>query len=304
MTPQRTIPTQSFASILEKYRKALCWLDTLGINYRSGRVQKYLRTFESWNRSYMAATSEESKEAFPSFIYSVQEIWAFIAIYDAFHNVPVQQLQGIIQKLKDGVKGPVNLADETPDSTRARNFIFEALMAAKSHRPAKKCTAILNAKTDTGIRYKNNKIWVECKRITTTKKIEKNIRVASKQLEEAISNQQGAGHRGIVSIDISKILNAGDRIFVATDSEKLLKEVDLMMNKFMYDYSELWQEIFKSKNRKIIGIIVKFSFMASSESEGLLSHCTQWAMNPRRNISQHDDTVLRELAAILKESSE
>jgi hypothetical protein len=303
MPEQCIIPTVSFDLILAQYRESLEWLDHLEVDYRQGRIQKYLRTFEDWNQKYKTATALEAEESFPSFIYSVQEIWDIISIYSAFNAVPASDLKGIITKLKEGVKGPVNLADETSKSTRARNFVFEALMAAKAHNPSRQCCAILDANTDTGILFDGSNIWIECKRITTLKKIEKNVREASKQLQTAISKQVGANHRGIVSVDVSKILNKGDQIFTARNSKLLLKEVKLMMDRFIADNSHIWQGIFKSKSTKILGIIIKFDFMTSSEEEGLVSRCTQWGINPRNSISKHDSDLLQKLVAVLKDNN-
>ncbi|WP_428035988.1 hypothetical protein [Amphritea sp.] len=302
MPTQDSIPTLSFDSILTQYRESLKWLDSLGVNYQHGRVCKYLRIFEEWNRSYKTATSEDAKNSYPAFIYSIQEMWDFISIYEAFKLTPTSELSGIITKLKDGVKGPENLFDETPKSTRARNFIFEAVMAAKTHKPTRHCSAILDAETDTGIRFEKSSVWVECKRVTTEKKIEKNVREASKQLQHAISKKVGSNHRGLVALDVSKILNNGDRIFVASDSTSLLYEIDLMMDRFIREHSHIWQKIITSKSPKILGVIIKYDFMASSDTEGLVSRCCQWAINPRNQISPRDSEFLHKLTAVLKDS--
>ncbi|RUT67512.1 hypothetical protein D0817_26055, partial [Flavobacterium cupreum] len=81
--------------------------------------------------------------------------------------MPPNQLASVIEKLRKGVNGPINAADETSESTAARNFLFEATVAAKAHRPDRGVEAILDAESDTGILINGKRIWVECKRVTT-----------------------------------------------------------------------------------------------------------------------------------------
>ena len=189
--------------------------------------------------------------------------------------------------------------DETSESTAARNFLFEATVAARAHRPDRGIEAILDAKSDTGIRINGKKIWVECKRVTTVDKIESNVRKASSQLENLLDREVGSGHRGIVALDISKILNWGDQIFVARNDSELLVSVDRQMDQFIEQYSQVWQRIYERRHKKIIGTIVSFSFMASSEARNLLVRTSQWGMNPRLGIAEGDKQIQRQLVTIL-----
>ena len=201
------------------------------------------------------------------------EIFDFVSIHKAFQSVPANQLEAIIDKLQKGVNGPINAADETPESTVARNFLFEVTVAAKAHRPDKGVEAILDAKSDTGIRINGKKIWIECKRVTSLEKIESNARKASSQLSTVLTREVGAGHRGIVAIDISKILNTGDQIYVARTDDELLASVDRMMDQFIAQNSQVWQRIYDRRHKKIIGTIIRCAFMASSEARNILVPC-------------------------------
>ena len=65
---------------------------------------------------------------------------------------------GRTSRYEKGVNGPITTADETSDSIAARNFIFEAAVAAKAHRPIDGIEAILDAKSDMGINLDGKKI--------------------------------------------------------------------------------------------------------------------------------------------------
>lgn len=294
-----SIPTEAYEAIYEKYADAIQWMDGLGIKLSHGRTTHYEKVVRHWKDAYKTASAEEGREVFPDFVSSMFEIFDFVSIHKAFQSVPSDQLVSIIKKLKKGVNGPINAADETPVSTAARNFLFEATVAAKAHRPDRGVEAILDAESDTGIRINGKKIWIECKRVTTLDKIDGNARKASSQLETVLARQVGAGHRGIVAMDISKILNWGDKIFVARNDDELLASVDHMMDQFITQHSHIWQRIYERRHRKIIGTIIRFAFMASSEGRNILVHASQWAMNPRLDIAVGDEQIQRQLVTTL-----
>lgn len=294
-----SIPTETYGAIFEQYLAAMKWMIGLGIKLSPGRTSHYRAIIGQWKDAYKTATENERRQNFPDFISSMFEVFDFISIYEAFEGVPAHQLAPLIERLQKGVNGPINASDETSDSTAARNFLFEATLAAKAHRPDRDIEAILGASSDTGIKLNGKKIWIECKRVTTVGKIESNARKASSQLEAVLTGEVGSGHRGIVALDVSKILNRGDNILVAQDDDQLLASVDKIMDRFIQDYSHIWQRVYERRHAKIIGTIIRFSFMASSEARNLLVHASQWGMNPRPGITTSDALIQRQLVAKL-----
>lgn len=295
-----SIATESYQSIYNRYSAALQWMHGLGIKLTPGRTSHYEKVISHWKDAYRSATANEGRNIFPDFVSSMFEIFAFVSIHEAFQNVAPAKLASITEKLQKAVNGPINAADETPDSTAARNFLFEATVAAKAHQPARGVNAILDGNSDTGIRINNKKIWVECKRITSLEKVESNVRKASSQLEVILAKELGAGNRGIVAIDVSKILNRGDKIFVAPTDGELLASVDRIMDQFISQHSHLWERIYVRRQKKVIGTIIRFAFMASSKARNLLVHTSQWALYPRLGIAQSDEQLQRQLVNALE----
>jgi hypothetical protein len=294
-----SIPTETYEAVFEQYSAAMRWMAGLGVKLNPGRTSHYEGIVGHWKDAYKTATADEGRQIFPDFVSSMFEVFDFVNIYKAFKGVPADQLTSIVGKLGKGVNGPVNAADETPDSTAARNFLFEAAVAAKVHRPDKGIEAILDARSDTGISLSGKKLWVECKRVTTIDKIESNARKASSQLETVLAREVGSGHRGIVALDVSKILNRGDKIFVTRNDDELLASVNRMIDQFIEKHSHIWERVYQRRQRKIIGTIIRFSFMASSEARSLLVYASQWAINPRLGVATSDEQIQQQLVAIL-----
>ena len=298
-----SIPTETYEAVFEQYSAAMRWMAGLGIKLSPGRTSHYEKIVGHWKNAYKTATADKGRQIFPDFVSSMFEVFDFVSIYKAFEGVPAHQLTSVIEKLQKGVNGPINAADETRDSTAARNFLFEAAVAAKAHRPDKGIETILDARSDTDISLNGKKIWVECKRVTTVDKIESNARKASSQLETILAGEVGSGHRGIVALDVSKIWNRGDKIFVTRNDNELLASVDRIMDQFIEEHSHIWQRVYERRHKKIIGTIIRFSFMASSEARNLLVHASQWTMNPRLGVATSDEQTQRQLVATLATTS-
>lgn len=295
------IKTTSYQDIANQYSKAIVWMESLGIQADKNRITHYKNTIEYCASSYKTATSEDMDKILPDFISSVIEINNFIEIFSAFKDTPSDQLKKIIEKLQKSVNGPLTSISEKAKTSTARNYLFEAFVAARCHRPSRGVSCILDASSDTGIKIEDKKIWIECKRITSQKKLEKNIRVATKQLENVIAKQTGSGHRGVVALDISKILTIGNQILVSEDDDSLIKTIDAIMERYIKENHHVWENIYERRSKKILGILVSFSFMSSSKDRNLLVHTTQWGVNPKNIISPIDETALRKLALNLKD---
>lgn len=295
------IPTNSYNDIYDRFASAVRWMEGLGIRVGPNRIAYYEKTLRYWKEAYRSAPQEEVSSAFPSFVSSNFEVKDFIEIYESFKNEPFSKLRAIRDKLAKGVNGPINATEETPKSTVARNFLFEAVVAARGHRPERGVEAILNAKSDTGIGIAGKKLWIECKRVTSARAIESNVSKASKQAESVIKKQVGAGHRGIVALDVSKIVNPKDQILVKPNDFELLLAVDQIMSEFIDEHSTVWHKIYERRSPKIIGTIVRFSFMASSSDRNLLVHASQWGVNYSENATEADKMLLKSLVEIVKE---
>lgn len=272
----------------------------LGVKLGPGRTSHYERIIRYWKDSYKTAFADEAEEIFPNFVSSMFEIHDFVKIYEAFKEEEPSELKGIIKKLQKGVNGPINAHEETPESTSARNFIFEAAVAARLHRPNRGTYTLLNATSDTGVRIEDRKIWIECKRVTTPEKIEANVRKASRQLETVFRRQLGSGHTGLVALDVSKILNSGDKIYVRENDSQLMQSLDDLIRELIDHFSPIWERIYTRRDKKIIGTILTFQFMSTSEERNLLVYASQWGLNPRAGIAEVDKRLERKLVSMLE----
>ncbi len=247
-----------------------------------------------------SVSDEEAKKRFPDFISAIFEIHEFMGIYESLKSVPANKLDSVASKLQKAVNGPIRASDESEKSTAARNFLFEAIVAAKAHKPSRGVTAILDARSDTGIKFQNRKLWVECKRVTSPEGIERNVRKASNQLESIFRKNVGAQHRGLVALEVSKIFNSGNKLLVRENDSELSRTISEITKSFISEYSAIWQNVFKEKNRKIIGLIVRTSYMATSEDRNLYVHVSDYGINPRIGAGEINSNLQKSLVEVLR----
>jgi hypothetical protein len=294
------IVTDSFENISKDYAETIEWVKSIGVNVTTGRTQFYEKVIENWTKNYRTASEQEGKDVFTDFVSSMFEVMAFIDIFKSLRDVPSNRLKPIASKLQKGVNGPINLASETNGSSTARNFIFEALVASRSHRPKNGIETISDSLSDTGFRINNKSIWVECKRITSLEKLEANVRKACAQLESTFGKDKSTQHRGLVAIDFTKILHPGDKLYVKRNDQELIKGINSISDQMIVQCSKEWEKVYPKKSSKIIGTLLYFSTMATSEDRNLIVKASEWVVNPKRNISDSDEILLRELASKLK----
>tara|TARA_R110001592_G_scaffold332301_1_gene615607 strand:+ start:494 stop:1384 length:891 start_codon:yes stop_codon:yes gene_type:complete len=293
------ISSNSFELILTKYNDACNWLERLGLNIQRGRLSSYLKTIELLSNSYTTASDQELKNQFPDTVNAMYEIMAFIKIYESLSNLSIVDSNGIVSKLKKAITGPKQSTGETTNSNEARNYLFEVLVSATLHSPVKGLLVDFKSETDTGVKFLKKKYLIECKRPQSLRKLESNIRDASNQLHKTLEKTNGSNYRGIISIDISKIFNPEFDLLVKENDTALQNHIKYIMDSFIDKHSHIWQEILKTKDRKIVGVLLRVSLMGISEERNLLVSCVQWAFNPKIGISESESKHLEKMTSIL-----
>lgn len=293
------IDSRPYDDLLNQYRSSTRWLEGLGLNIGNKRVERYSKFLEYLTGNYKTLEVEEYRKIYPEAVNTLYEVTAISEIYESLNKIPIEDLGGVIGKLKKAITGPDHSIDETASSQEARNYLFEVITIARLHKPENKLFAMLNAKTDTGIDFLNKKIYIECKRIHSVNNLEKNIRDASNQLKKVISGKIGSGKRGLIALDVSKLINPEFNLLVQPTERSLLNSLSMLVGDFISDNNHIWNKVIREKSNKIYGVIIRVSVMGVSEDRNLLVTCSQWGLNPRNDAKEIDNLLLRELAKSL-----
>lgn len=115
---------------------------------------------------------------------------------------------GLIERLKTILSGVPELHKET--SSEPRNILFELVMAAMLKREGLEFH--LDRIEDVSFEFIGSPWFMECKRIRSKSKLRERINNAALQIVERCDNSQNSEAKGIIALDVSKLLNDGTRI--------------------------------------------------------------------------------------------
>jgi hypothetical protein len=275
----------SFLDIEKDFFNTLEWMRGHGVRVDSGRMAHYQKVIKYWVSGYTEEKRKHDRYDLGLLLDSMFEVADFIEIYKAFVGRESDELIEAIKKLKMSVKGPNNPKGETESSNSARNYLLEVVCAAKFHHPDLGIQTIMNHESDVCIKIENSKYWIECKRISSKKKIEARTQDACDQLSKMFTKKMGASHRGIVLLDVTKVINPDNKILIADTEEEMRQSSSANILSFVSDNEHLWQKMFSRSSRKIMGIIVRYSILCSHRESSMLSNRTEWAFNPRADAS-------------------
>lgn len=290
--------TEKYEVIAKDFNDTLLWLDSLGIRLRNSRAEHYQKVLDHWSKSYSSASDDEAREVFPEFANTALEIGDFVEVYRSFGKLPAKQLYGLTEKMKKAVSGPVFYSAEIPKSITARNFLFEAAVSARCNRPDSGLMTNLNTKADCQLQFDGREVFIECKRLGSMAKIEANAKDASSQAEDHLS-KSGANARAIVAFDITKLFDAGDKLYPYKNELELHRYISESMDGFIYKNSRTWESVYQRRNPRLIGTMLRFSHLAADEEKNMLITVNNWAINPRSGITDVDMDFLEKLTRSL-----
>jgi hypothetical protein len=292
------IPKISNSKFLADLNDVLDWMRLLNVDIAQGRLTNYRRAAKHWVELVAGDLNEAGRLDLCREVTSAAfEVSAFFDIYSAFKDEKISNLGGIAAKLKKAVAGPVDLDTETSASNAARNFLFEAITAAKIHNPAMGVKTIFNAESDTGFELGTKRVWVECKRLSSAGQVQSNVSKACKQLKRTLDKHPQTGQRGVVALDISKLvtLPPPGHILELQQEADIGPRTEAMLDKYIKENSQEWQQKYLSQDSRIIGTLFRLSLIATSVDKEAYISVSQWGINPRRGIQIDDERLFHEM---------
>jgi len=182
-----------------------------------------------------------------------------------------------------------------------KSYLFEAITSAKLHVPEKGAFGMFRSASDTGTTFEGKRLLVECKRLNSHKKIEKNVRVAANQLKTQLNDHVGSGYRGLIALDISKLVNPEFHLFSKENDVELVNGLTSAVQEFIDKYENIWHPIIYKKSKKILGVLIRMSVMGQSKQRNLLATCSEWGLNPCPTIKSSDGEFLVNLTNVINQ---
>ena len=191
---------------------AIEWLAQLGIASQK-RLQKHRDNIRfladaTVRNELEQLRSELGLERAREIFWSWVESFEFLKLFKCRQNLDEQDL---VRALKRAVEGPTDVFAESANSSTSagRNYMFElvvaAILACAGLRPR-------IGKPDVTADFEGYRLLIECKRPFSYRGIHENVISAGSQLRKRLKTVPDPAI-GLIALSVSKILNAGDKIF-------------------------------------------------------------------------------------------
>jgi hypothetical protein len=227
------------------------WLESLGFRIDRNRVSEYRTTFRTIAEHAKSGTLDALANSID-----------FAKQADSFHDVSElvfihEQLGGcdspvFKRALAQAVNGPSPLVTERPQTSDARNKVFELAMAAQFHAAGFAPQFI--EPDDAVIVLASAKCRVECKRIQGENSLAENIEKASSQIKHRLNQETSTDIRGLIAIDISKTVNVdGALYFSVMSADQLNRKINECLREFLKRNERI---VTKDLDSRIFGVVL------------------------------------------------
>jgi hypothetical protein len=151
-------------------------------------------------------------------------------LLEACAEFPYLSVPGLRDRLERVLSGTGALKQETPETGAPRNFLFELVMASTLKRAG--YYVHLDRIEDVYFEISGIPCFMECKRVHSQRKLGERIGLAADQIRMRCDSSQDSRARGIVAVDISKLLNPGTHLFDVATREALSLEAERMLESY------------------------------------------------------------------------
>lgn len=189
-----------FEALVVAFKAACDWLTDVGVPSRVTRYGKYEKVFtdlfDSVSRRVSNATMVQRKAAFENAYLEANELVRLHSDLSSLDSEDFIQQIGFVASGQE-FRG-------TTENDQARDFLFELSMAARFLRVG--FPVSLSSISDIVVKLKNGaELHVECKRLKSPKRVDKNLRKAITQLQERI-RRAPSGSFAMSALDFTDLI--------------------------------------------------------------------------------------------------
>lgn len=176
------------------------WTEARGLRVSSTRLRSYIDEFGNYDTKTTFADLEI--EGANRFIFLLREVDELLWIYSGLKVAEPLGAGAVLEKALGGT----DLAREEKPTAAARNFQFELRIASYFLHAG--FWVDLSTETDLRVQLSNSMLHVECKRVSSPKKIRYRAKEALKQLRRRmVSDKSKMNVYGLPAIDLSRALH-------------------------------------------------------------------------------------------------
>lgn len=284
-----------FADYDDKIDALIEWMAELGARIDPARVSKYRQSFSSLLEVSSTKDEVKARVRFAEYVNCLYEVHELIEIHNGLCKfLPDDFLRSRVKTL---ASGPINYMHENSSSAnKARNEAFELLLA--SRLAGSGLEPHLNHIADIACEAEGRPVFFECKRPQSEEAIERNAKRANSQLKTRYSQASTSRSRGVICIEITKVVNPDFDMLPYESSEDINGWLTNVIDVFSEQYA---RKIESFKHRKTIAIITRMSIMAAPKGEAeRIVYCQQYGFNYFASSRQSDQITAKYIGERLR----
>ncbi|RRO07096.1 hypothetical protein [Pectobacterium aquaticum] len=281
--------SETYIEVSRKFMEACAWLDSLGIEYSRTRVGSYGKIFGALAKCQQAGTLETfyNEHSFESWVNAAHEVAEIIRIYEGLGEQSVPSLN---VRLKNAIKGQ-ELYVLDSENRSGRDFSFELSTAAKFVSAG--LTVDFGHDADLKVKIDDFTLFVECKRLKSTKKIQKRIKEGLKQLHKRyVESEQPSNARGLLALSIGKTINATLGLLEGSNYKDLGNKAASHNRAFGEKYKSYWQE---KSDRRTLGVAIFLDTPGIITPEKQLVTCHEVTINNSSPANTPENMLLNKI---------
>ncbi len=214
-----------------KMPEVLEWLKACNPRAHNSRYSNYIDHIKDFYKDSSIPIDEREKK-FKLLSKSYQECLEIILLMETFK---LEKSENFNKRLKKVIEGQDFLSAEKPH--HERNFMYEMLIACQLKNM--NYTIEFNDSADVVAKLNNISLYIECKRLSSTKSLKRNFEKACKQLNY-INNKNPYG---LVFIDVSYCLTDSLRDYEYSSIAEMTSEIETAISKFVKQNNDLIENI-------------------------------------------------------------
>jgi hypothetical protein len=248
-------------TLLEELRSAIDWLNGFGIQLtqtRFAKTEKNLALVFHHNRA-------GTKELLPNLVSPTEYGLAYV---EAVELVNVRNALNswkssrFVEKLRLAAEGPPDPREEKSLGLNARDILFE-LSAAAFFR-TRRIPVLIGFEGDGILRFEDERILVECKRVRSSNGVKSAIEKAVKQINQRLTRRKPRGGFGLICLDISLIMNPKLLFLQPSNETDLQRTIEETMSSFSAKND---RNFLLTNNPRILGTLLFFKTAGFDQRE-------------------------------------
>jgi len=257
----------ALAAFRDQYSRALDWLRARGVRVDNTRLFRYLTIM---NKAIAReATGDEAHQESPEFAGVLVEASEIVQI-STLDPMFFEGREDVLTNLRRINAGPDLVSDEGEDF--GRNYAFEFSTAAILHQ-RNALGGFANGDLDLLFRDGNHPL--ECKRISSLRRLEQRVREARNQLN---SHVDAGGPPGIIAIDLSRPIRLAQGAIVAADDVAFNHVADLHARAYMMSHVVAPLIIPAAQGHGVLGLLVRYVAYGTAGGAGNVRRSIVWSL--------------------------